>query len=228
MCGQQTVRLRYNSYVDTVFNYDCNLHQYSETFDLLITDIPYNISQKSSGLRTLDYGDWDKQSNIEIFNRLFKFIQLTQNACYIFCHESQFSTIYNYLKVNDWLVRSLIWLKPNPTVINCDKLYTPSHELIVYGKRKSGLFKPDYKLGYFKYQSPVIRDHPTQKPVNLIKEFINDSSNVGDLICDPFAGSGTTLLAAKETGRHYVGYEIDNNYYNICLNRLSNAQFELF
>ena len=212
--------------IDSVFNCDCNTH--SDPFDLLITDIPYNISQESNGLRQLDYGDWDKQSNNEIFNRLFKFIQLTACACYIFCHESQFSTIYNYLKANDWLVRSLIWLKSNPTVINCNKLYAPSHELIVYGKRRNGLFKPDYKLGYFKYQSPTIRDHPTQKPIGIIKEFINDSSNVGDMVCDPFAGSGTTLLAAKETGRHFIGYETNSYYHDMCLKRLLNAQFELF
>lgn len=62
--------------------------------------------------------------------------------------------------------------------------------------------------------------HPTEKPTELLKFYINNSSNVGDLICDPFAGSGSTLLAAKELDRKYIGYEIDEIYYKIADDRL--------
>lgn len=67
------------------------------------------------------------------------------------------------------------------------------------------------------------KQHPTQKPVDLMKIFIDNSSNEGDVVLDPFFGSGTTLVAAAMTGRHYIGYEIDKQYYDIALQNLKNC-----
>jgi site-specific DNA-methyltransferase (adenine-specific) len=200
-----------------------------EYCDLLITDVPYNISQKphSKGYRELDYGDWDKQDNEEIYKRIYKAAEKTRNACYIFCADQQFSTIYNYFKSKkDWVARTLVSLKTNPTVINCDKLYAPSQDLIVFAKRRGGLYKPKYKKSYFTYSVPTGKNryHPSQKPLGLIKEFIEDTSNIGDIICDIFAGSGTTLVAAKELQRQYIGFEIMENYTNIINERLNNLK----
>lgn len=72
-------------------------------------------------------------------------------------------------------------------------------------------FPKDYKP-YF---------HPTQKPINLLKKLIEIYSNQGDVILDCFAGSGSTLLAAKELGRYYLGSEILEKYYKIALDRLN-------
>jgi site-specific DNA-methyltransferase (adenine-specific) len=55
--------------------------------------------------------------------------------------------------------------------------------------------------------------HPTQKPVNFLKELIINCSNENDLILDPFAGSGSTLKAAKLTNRRYLGFEIDETFF---------------
>ncbi|MBL4712106.1 MAG: DNA methylase [Gammaproteobacteria bacterium] len=62
--------------------------------------------------------------------------------------------------------------------------------------------------------------HPTQKSVDVIKPLINSFSNVGDLVLDPFSGSGTTALAAKQTGRNYIGIELEDNFVEISRNRL--------
>ena len=63
--------------------------------------------------------------------------------------------------------------------------------------------------------------HPTEKPVSLMKKLIENSTNEGDIVLEPFAGAGSTLLAAKETGRNYVGAEIDKKYYDIAITRLN-------
>ncbi|HEL2173338.1 TPA: site-specific DNA-methyltransferase [Streptococcus suis] len=63
--------------------------------------------------------------------------------------------------------------------------------------------------------------HPTQKPLALMKALIELTTQDGQLILDPFAGSGTTLVAAKELNRHYLGFEINEEYYNNSLNRLN-------
>lgn len=64
--------------------------------------------------------------------------------------------------------------------------------------------------------------HPTQKPVDLIEWLIKTYSNEGDLILDNCMGSGTTAIAALNTGRHFIGFETDENYYNESLKRIDN------
>lgn len=64
------------------------------------------------------------------------------------------------------------------------------------------------------------RLHPTQKPLALCEYLIKTYTNAGDVVLDSCAGSGTTLLAAKQTGRNYIGFEIDVDYYNTACNRL--------
>lgn len=65
--------------------------------------------------------------------------------------------------------------------------------------------------------------HPAQFPVSLVKDHIVSWSNPGDLVLDPFLGSGTTAVAAVETGRRYIGYEINPEYFKICQQRISRA-----
>lgn len=65
------------------------------------------------------------------------------------------------------------------------------------------------------------RLHPTQKPLALCEYLIKTYTNAGDTVLDSCAGSGTTLVAAKQTGRNYIGFELDEGYYNITLKRLS-------
>lgn len=62
--------------------------------------------------------------------------------------------------------------------------------------------------------------HPTQKPVELMEYLINTYTNEGDLILDNCAGSGSTLLAAKNLNRQFIGIEKEKQYYDICLERL--------
>lgn len=67
-------------------------------------------------------------------------------------------------------------------------------------------------------------DHPTQKPEKLLAKIILASSNEGDVILDPFLGSGTTAVVAKKLGRRYVGIEIDETYCCLAEKRLELAE----
>lgn len=69
--------------------------------------------------------------------------------------------------------------------------------------------------------------HPTAKPVALMELLIKQSSNEGDLVLDPFAGGGSTLIAARNLNRHYLGYEIDEQYYNMAKEKLSMPKQQL-
>lgn len=71
------------------------------------------------------------------------------------------------------------------------------------------------------------REHPTQKPVDLMAYYIENSSEPNDVVLDPFMGSGTTAIACLQTGRKYTGFEIDLEYYNKSLSRIDRYMEEL-
>ena len=64
--------------------------------------------------------------------------------------------------------------------------------------------------------------HDTEKSIELMQILIENSSQVNDIVLDPFAGIGSTLLACINTGRNYVGFEIDEKYYEIAKERINN------
>jgi site-specific DNA-methyltransferase (adenine-specific) len=70
---------------------------------------------------------------------------------------------------------------------------------------------------------PENTDHPTQKPEKLLAKLILASSNPGDVVLDPFLGSGTTSVVAKKLGRQYVGIELDETYCLLAEKRLELA-----
>lgn len=93
-----------------------------------------------------------------------------------------------------------------------------------------GTFEPLKKQKYNEYfptsiisisnSDQWIKEHPTQKPIPLFEYFINTYSNPGDLILDPFLGSGTTAVACKKTNRNFIGIEKEPKYVEIALKRL--------
>ena len=68
------------------------------------------------------------------------------------------------------------------------------------------------------------RFHPTQKPLKLIERLVLASSNEGDVILDPFMGSGTTAVASQNSNRKYIGFEVDDKYYTQAIERLTRTQ----
>lgn len=72
--------------------------------------------------------------------------------------------------------------------------------------------------------------HDSQKPIGLMQTLIQNSSNVGDIVLEPFAGSGTTCIAALRENRKYIGIELDKHYYEVAKKRIENelSQPKLF
>ena len=104
----------------------------------------------------------------------------------------------------------------------------PSSCWIVWDKVNGANCFSDCELVWTSYKSPVrmfkwqwsgffqkvreTRIHPTQKPTGLIELIINKYSKEGDIICDPFAGSGSVLVACIKTGHPYIGFEREESY----------------
>jgi len=211
--------------IDTIIQGDCIEIMKDipdKSIDLVLTDIPYNISQIGNGLRNLDYGSWDYQKGYEDI-WINEIERVAKSTIIVFCHKKQFSILLNFLEDREFLTRTIVWHKPNPTVINCDKSYIEATELAIYAKRRGSLFKPTYKHNVFNYKYPDNREHPTQKPIRLFMEFISDCTNENDLVLDPFLGSGTTAVACVNLKRHFIGIEKEQEYVDIANKRVADA-----
>ena len=113
----------------------------------------------------------------------------------------------------------LIWLKNNHVLGRVDYAY--KHEPILYAWKDAGhKFYGDFQTSVIECDKPLHSDlHPTMKPVALIEKLVNNSSLRDELVYDPFLGSGTTLIAAHNTGRICYGCEIDPKYGAVIIQR---------
>ena len=192
--------------------------------NLTLTDIPYDgVNRASNGLRVLD----KSKADIITFN-LNEFLEevyrVTKGTIIIFCGQNQLSEIFDYFKVKDGTVRQLIWKKTNPSPMNGQHIYLSGIENAIWFKKRGSVFNAHCKNTVFEYPCGRSKVHPTEKNHDLLKELILDNSNENDIIFDPCLGSGTTAICSVELNRHYIGFELDPQYYDIACNRLDEVE----
>ncbi|TAA71657.1 site-specific DNA-methyltransferase [Planomicrobium okeanokoites] len=186
--------------------------------DLLLTDPPYNVSMKSNfhtmGRQGVDFGEWDKEFDQQSWLSLASEKVKKGGSVVIFNDYKNIGEMSEVLEFNGFVVKELLmWRKPNPMPRNRDRLYVTSVEVALWAvKGKGWTFnrtRENYENAIF--DSPTVnhkqRIHPTQKPLKVIEEIMGIHSNKGDVVLDPFMGSGTTALAAMNTGRNFIGIE---------------------
>lgn len=197
--------------------------------DMLLTDIPYGEVNRTteSGLRKLKKGDADIVS-FKLSEFLDEVYRIVSGSFYIFCGIEQISPIRKYFRKKDLLTRNFVWNKNNPSPINGQYNWLSSIENGVYAKKKGATFNRHCKGVVFKYPVGSSKIHPTQKPLKLFDELLLASSNEGDIVLDPFIGSGTTAVSALKNNRKFIGYEINKEYYNIALKRIGKFDKEYY
>lgn len=218
----------------------------SKSIDLILIDPPYEISRETNFQNTkitgtdtdrfrisMDFGDWDKNfTNLEeVFKQGYRILK-DGGTMICFYDLWKIETIKRYYDNNKFKqIRFIEWLKTNPVPINSKINYlSNAREIAVLGIKKA---KPTFNSSYDNgiYQYPICHDkgrfHPTQKPLELIKELILKHSNEGDIILDCFSGSGTTGVAAIQTNRDFIGCEINPEYYEKSKERIENTIGEL-
>lgn len=213
--------------------------------DLCVTDPPYEVDYmvKIGMLRRMDHGtekhviesvdatnngiDWDSWAG-ELWR-----IMKDDSHLYIFWAERQSHKLIPILeKVGFKFCQYLIWVKNRPTMdATWGHKYAYQHELCGFFQkgwkklnRENSLFSV---LRYNIMGDQANYKHPTQKPEKIIREFIINSSKQGDLVFDPFMGSGTTAACAKQLGRNFIGFEISQHYCDVVIaERLKQAPME--
>lgn len=193
--------------------------------DFTLTDIPYGeVNRKSNGLRNLDKDKADVLT-FDLDTFLESVYRVTKNSICIFCGREQFSQIYNFFAQKKGTVRPIVWEKSNPSPMNGQHIYLSGVEFAVWFKKSgANVFNAHCKNTVFKYPCGRSKLHPTEKNHNLIKELILDNSNENDIVFDPCLGSGTTAVCSVELNRHYIGFELDPQYYDIACKRLDEVE----
>lgn len=150
---------------------------------------------------------------------------------YIFTNKSLLKKYIEFAEDNNYKWEIILWSKSNPVPIN-NGHYLLDKEYIIFMKESGAVFNSN--CGYQKYFTvksyPIgtkITIHPTEKPQWIIEDLIEISSNPGDIVFDGYAGSGTTLVAAKKLKRKFIGCEINKKYYEMAKERLSAIQERL-
>lgn len=205
-----------------------------ESIDLVATDVPYRITARGNAgnaggmmANSLSMkGKIFEHNDIEIEDYLPELYRVLKDGthCYIMCNHIN---LIHFLKVIDdspfHFVKCLVWVKDNKIM---GGYYMNQFEYIIMlrkgGDRKVNdcgisdvLQIPNVKTKNAKGENI----HDSQKPVQLFRILIEQSTNKGDIVLDPFMGSGTTAIAAYKTERQYVGFEISEKYHKIATER---------
>lgn len=216
-----------------------------KSVNLIFADPPYNLSGenfltcKNGKVAKCDKGKWDQIEDINKFNR-----QWIEQCLRVLADDGTIwisGTLHNHPSVGYilkelgvWIINDIIWYKPNATPLIQKNRFVPSTELIwLAAKSKKYYFNYEMakKLGNGKqmrnlWEIPAEKHktiHPTEKPEKLLERIILIGSKEGDIVLDPFMGSGTTGVVAKRFNRNFIGIEIDEKYFEIAKKRIDDT-----
>lgn len=246
--------MEYKTEKYTLYNDDCitvldNMIQNGDTVDMIFTDPPYRVTSRgnagnSGGMlqkKINKAGQVFEHNNIEIEVYLPKFYKVLKETghCYIMTNHKNLT---HFLKVIDeWkdpdtnegfhFIKSLIWDKGNKIM---GQFYMNQFEYILFlrkgaGKKINNCGTSDLiSIPNKKTKDETGKNiHDTEKPVDLCKILIENSSNPNEVVFDPFMGVGSCGIAAKQLGRKFIGIELDNSYYEIAKSRIKNVEVNI-
>ncbi len=202
-----------------------------EEISLILADPPYGISvvQSKEGFANLRFkknienDDISSEAEYSKFtsNWLFPVVDKLEryNSAYIFNSDKMIFALREGMQNAGFnFSQLLIWIK-NHSVIG-RKDYLPAHELIAFGWHGTHKFmKAKDKSVIYCPKPNKSALHSTMKPVSLIRRLILNSSKIGDVVYDPFLGSGTCVIASEHTRRRCFGIEVDLEHCQTIINR---------
>lgn len=176
-----------------------------KSVDLVLTDPPYGLDKRlSSGAGKLK-------------NRKFRLGYLGKSWD-VLVSDDYWKEVFRISKNQIIFGGNYYSFPPTRGIICWDKLQ-PWENFSAWEYAWTSFDKPSKKYTFNKAIEPK-RHHPTQKPVELLISILNDFCNGSEIICDPFAGSGSTLVSAQKTGHKWIGIEIDPQYVALANKRL--------
>jgi len=204
-----------------------------ESIDCVITDPPYGIDYVSN-YRVVEnrvdrpvcndtpeaaFSLWER--TCDVISRKMK----PDSHLYVF---TSWKVLPQFIEITSRyfnIKNCLVWVKNNWSMGDLDGNYAEQYEIIIYatkGNKKLNGGRDTNVLNFDRVSNAQLL-HSCEKPVKLIEYLLDKSTQSGDIVADPFAGSGTTLVACKNMGRGYWGCEIEQENYDVALGRLSHG-----
>ena len=196
--------------------------------DLVLTDPPYGINltpQREEGKfkNTVVLNDdnlhWLETCVCELY-------RISKNAICVFCGWQKIDVFKQAFEKMFIVKNILVWDKD---WFGMGNNYRPNYELCLLCCKTNVVTKSKNKSNILKYRrvSPTKLLHSCEKPVALLEDLISELSNEDDIVFDPFMGSGSTGVACVNTGRRFIGFELDTKYFEIAKQRIDDAVFSL-
>ena len=209
---------------------------------LIFADPPYNLSGKdhltvrNGKIVKCDKGKWDSVENLDDFNErwIAACVRVLADDGTLWIS----GTLHNHPSVGIalkrlglWIVNDVIWFKRNAPPVLVKNRFAPSTELI-WLAAKSKKYYFDYDAAKGMNNGKQMRNlweinaerhltsHPAEKPETLLERIITIATKPGDVVIDPFMGSGTTGAVAKRMRRSFLGFEISRQYFKIASKRI--------
>lgn len=204
------------------------------SIDLIVTDPPYPVISggkpkekgQPGGMLSKNDGKIFEHNDIkpeDWFPELYRILK-DGSHCYVMTNTINLEKYLTLARTSGFQLHNLlIWEKNNVTP---NRWYMKNCEYVLFlrkGKAKA-INNPGSKTVHQVDNILGNKEHPTEKPVDLMKLYVENSSNEGDLVLDPFMGAGSTGIAATETNRKFIGIELDKKYFNIAKKRIEAAE----
>ena len=203
-----------------------------ETVDLIVTDPPYLINYKTNYRKNKQHkfcssikGDNDEELIKTAIKESYRILK-PNSAMYMFCSPNTIDffkvEVERYFKIKN----IIIWKKNNWTAGDLQASFGKQYEMIILANKGRKKFNGKRLTDIWEFDrvSGKKQLHQNQKPVELIEQMIKKHSNVDDLVVDMFMGSGSTGVACKNTGRNFIGIELDDKYFEIAKERIEEVR----
>ena len=205
----------------------------SGSVDMILTDPPYKTTKRGSHsgtggfFKTEDYNNGKggiKENNINndaVLTELHRVMKDSAHG-YLMCSDKTLIEFSLSIKAAGFnIIRNLVWVKNNCIT---GTFYMSNHEYIIFFRKGKGVkINNCGTKTALHFNNPKPKIHPNQKPIDLLKVIIENSSHNRQTVLDPFMGSGSTGVAAKNLNRDFIGIEMDEGYFKIAQDRIENA-----
>lgn len=223
--------------INRIYNMDCldGLKLLDEnSVDCIITDSPYLINYRTSYRLNKQHrfcnsiaNDDNPQLIIDLIPLLHK-VMKDNTALYMFCNCNKIDFFKREIERYFVVKNLIVWDKGNHTAGDLYAQYGKRYEFIIYANKGRAKFVDGAKRYCDIWNFPRVvgkqQLHQNQKPIDLISRMIAQHTKEGDLILDPFIGSGTTAIASSKMKRNYIGFEVDSEYFKIAERRIAENQ----
>ena len=219
--------------LNTVHNMDCleGLSSIPDnSIDCCITDPPYPVisggkpksKNHPGGMLSKNDGKIFTHNDISFKEWMSEVYRVLKDGsqCYIFTNVLNLSDCLAEAKKSGFQLHNLlVWEKNNATP---NRWYMKNAEYVLFlRKGRAKAIKDKGSKTVHRFDNIIGKKiHPCEKPISLLKYYILNSTEEGDIVLDPFMGSYATAIAALETGRNYIGFEKDEEYYEVGEKRL--------